>query len=227
MYRERGLHGLRLRRPERGRIGRDAGGAGRCERNDVRRLAKGCGIAAAFTLIELLVAVAILGLVTTVVGACLAGGIRAWESARRFGEMDADAVLALERLERDLRNAIPFADEPWMCRPHALSLIGEGFAPGEDGPEARPLPRRIEYAFEPDAGLLRRESPVQGGGAAEPAERLADDVAEMTFEYVPFPDEAGGPAAGTVTVRMTLLNGATWTREIVSPVRHAWRVEAR
>ncbi len=60
----------------------------------------------AFSLIELVVVLLIMGTVGSVVVACFMGGVRAYERARDFGRGEADACLAFERLERDLRNAV-------------------------------------------------------------------------------------------------------------------------
>jgi len=60
----------------------------------------------AFSLIELVVVLLIMGTVGSVVVACFMGGVRAYERARDFGRGEADACLAFERLERDLKNAV-------------------------------------------------------------------------------------------------------------------------
>ena len=62
----------------------------------------------AFTLIELLVATSIVVVVAGVIGACLAGGIRTWDAARDFTVVEADALIDLEIMQRDLMNAIRF-----------------------------------------------------------------------------------------------------------------------
>jgi prepilin-type N-terminal cleavage/methylation domain-containing protein len=60
----------------------------------------------AFSLIELIVVLLIMGTVGSVVVACFMGGVRAYERARDFGRGEADACLAFELLERDLKNAV-------------------------------------------------------------------------------------------------------------------------
>jgi prepilin-type N-terminal cleavage/methylation domain-containing protein len=66
----------------------------------------------AFTLIELLVVVAILGVVLGVVSASLSAGIRAWEAVRTFNADEADALLALQLVSRDVAGAPAFRPIP-------------------------------------------------------------------------------------------------------------------
>lgn len=60
----------------------------------------------AFSLIELVVVLLIMGTIGSVVVACFMGGVRAYERARDFGRGEADACLAFEQMERDLKNAV-------------------------------------------------------------------------------------------------------------------------
>ncbi len=60
----------------------------------------------AFSLIELIVVLLMMGTVGSVVIACFMGGVRAYERARDFGSGEADAALALDVMERDLKNAV-------------------------------------------------------------------------------------------------------------------------
>ena len=48
-----------------------------------------------FTLVELLVVCTILAIVISAIAACLAGGIRVWDSARSFHVGESDTMLAM------------------------------------------------------------------------------------------------------------------------------------
>ena len=106
----------------------------------------------AFTLIELLVVTAILGLVVTAIGACLAGGIRIWDAAQHFGEGESQAYLGLHTFSRDLRNAFPcncgkrFDGGPTSVSFPAFVARKLDADPDQVG--------RVEYAFEAHNKLL-------------------------------------------------------------------------
>jgi prepilin-type N-terminal cleavage/methylation domain-containing protein len=59
-----------------------------------------------FTLVELMVVVMILVVVMTCVGTVYSGGIHVYSRIRDYDQPKADAMLALARLERDIRNAV-------------------------------------------------------------------------------------------------------------------------
>ncbi len=59
-----------------------------------------------FTLIELLIVVSIMAIVISVIGACLAGGIKAWDTARTFNNLENNAFIALDIMGRDIRNSL-------------------------------------------------------------------------------------------------------------------------
>ena len=61
-----------------------------------------------FTLIELLVVSAIIGLVMVAISACLMGGIRVWDRTQTFAVVEANAVIGLRIMEKDLMNTFPF-----------------------------------------------------------------------------------------------------------------------
>jgi prepilin-type N-terminal cleavage/methylation domain-containing protein len=64
----------------------------------------------AFTLIEVLIVTAIVAMVSATISACLSAGIRAWEEAQRFGADERHALLAMEMIEKDIVNLLPFPD---------------------------------------------------------------------------------------------------------------------
>lgn len=59
-----------------------------------------------FTLIELLIVVSIMAVIIGVIGACLSGGIRVWDSARAFNDLESDAAIAMDIMGKDIRNSL-------------------------------------------------------------------------------------------------------------------------
>ena len=60
-----------------------------------------------FTLLELIVAAALVGAAAMVVAGAFAAGLRIFERTRQFGGY-GEAVLAMEIMQKDLHNAVPF-----------------------------------------------------------------------------------------------------------------------
>jgi prepilin-type N-terminal cleavage/methylation domain-containing protein len=62
--------------------------------------------AGGFSLIEVLVVLSILAVAIATVGACLGAGMRVWEVAHTYGRAENEALMAMNQLSRDLRNAV-------------------------------------------------------------------------------------------------------------------------
>ena len=107
----------------------------------------------AFTLIEMLVVTAVMGLVIACVGACLAGGIRVWESTRTFNRVESEVYYALHVMERDLHNTFAFHGVPFSGGSGAATFPAWYLAP-----EAEAVRRigAVQYTFDPYAGVLLR-----------------------------------------------------------------------
>jgi len=131
---------------------------------------------AGFTLIELIVVTAILGVVIGVIGACLAGGIRVWDSARTFNTLERDALIGLAMMEKDLMNELPihaiaFEGAPDSVKLPALLRTAEGMAVGS-----------VEYSFdEHDRTLVRRERSCEGADLR--TERLMENLKNIALTY--------------------------------------------
>jgi len=153
-----------------------------------------------FTLIELLVVAAILGIVTAAIAACLSGGIRAWDAARTFGEGEAEALLGLRILEKDIANSFAFYAVPFSGQPRGLSFpaLLETVA-GEDDPvpgKATAATRigTVSYVFDRRRNALMRQqwtfpgpTPLGTGG-----ESVVPDLFDAQFTYYSRPGHAGG-----------------------------------
>jgi prepilin-type N-terminal cleavage/methylation domain-containing protein len=143
-----------------------------------------------FSLIELLVVTVILGLVISVIGACLASGIRVWDASRDFNTAEVEGVIAFQSMERDLVNQFPFYAIGFTGNPTEMSFVGLVQVHGDeqanqDKADSQKRVGTIKYSF--DIGrndLLRREWAYPG---TEPdmskAERIASFVQDMSLEY--------------------------------------------
>lgn len=130
----------------------------------------------AFTLIELLIVTAILGVVIGAIGACLAGGINVWDSARTFNVLERDALIGLATVEKDLMNALPihaigFEGMPDSVKFPALLHDMDGIKVGS-----------VEWSFD-DLGeaLVRRER--SSDGADIRTEKLVEQVESVEMTY--------------------------------------------
>ncbi len=111
----------------------------------------------AFTLIELLVVLLILSLVVTVIGASLAGGIRAWEAAYRFDVGESDTYLGLRVVQKDLMNSIPFHDIPFAGDSESVTI--PSLSPASTGSdEERMEIGSVRYTFDHSRRALIRQA---------------------------------------------------------------------
>jgi prepilin-type N-terminal cleavage/methylation domain-containing protein len=130
----------------------------------------------AFTLIELLVVTAILAVVVGVIGACLAGGIRVWETAREFATLEKEALVGLSLMEKDLMNRLPIHAIGFEGKETSLSLPAMLTAGGA------PQIGAVEYTLNPGNGvLMRRERDYRGAYVRE--EPWVVNVAAMKLAY--------------------------------------------
>jgi prepilin-type N-terminal cleavage/methylation domain-containing protein len=163
-----------------------------------------------FTLIELLVVTAILAVVVGVLAACIAGGVRAWDTARSVAAVEGEAVVGLRLIEKDLMNAFLFDGIGFSGQSRAVSfpalirgeptpapgggaipspgIIGEGALAGFQIGE-------VAYRFDgPAHRLIRIQSRY---GAPEPAgapEAILSNLRDVRFEYWLRPSDRGGGA---------------------------------
>jgi prepilin-type N-terminal cleavage/methylation domain-containing protein len=138
------------------------------------------GRRAGFSLIELLVVCAILAVVITAIGACLAGGIRVWDAARRFHVGESDAILALEHMRRDLGGTFIFGEIPFEAGREHLSFPG---IVRESASEAGKL-ATIVYKFNRGTlGTLTRETTEYPDGRVH-SELLLSDALDIQFNVI-------------------------------------------
>jgi len=134
-----------------------------------------------FTLIEVLVVTAILGIAISVIAACLAGGVRAWDAARSFNRLEAEALAGMTAIEKDLRNTFEFYAAPFSVEPSAMSF--PGLAPLEESTLSRI--GTIRYTWDPKGRrLLRVAWPFPGPeGLGTGREALISNLDALSLEY--------------------------------------------
>jgi len=146
-----------------------------------------------FTLLELLVVIAILGVVGAVVAACLAGGIRAWDRARKFSAGEPQALLGLTMIEKDLMNSFQYSGIRFDVS--RLEVSFSGLVTGEsDGNGTERKIGTIRYFVGQDAkakALFRQQWPYpEDKPSEEYAERIISGVKDMEFSCYCLPDPA-------------------------------------
>jgi len=154
----------------------------------------------AFTLIELLVVTAILGVVVGAVGACLAGGIRVWDVARRFNRHEADAMIGFQVMRRDMGQVLPFEAAPFEGDYDGLQFTAVGAVPDAEGlDEAVPRLARIRYYLDYDRqAWCRAVAPFSWGEeqASEAVEILVSNVGEVALRYAAAPEDEESSTSG-------------------------------
>lgn len=142
-------------------------------------------LSAAFTLIELLVAIGILGVVAGVIAACLAGGIRVWDVARKFNMGEADACIGLIRFEKDLMNSFRFQGIDFKGMPREISFPGliEYPRAGDGSGETVEEIVTVKYYVDETGRVLLRKAIFFRGGMEQQAEAIATGLQQATMKY--------------------------------------------
>jgi len=133
-----------------------------------------------FTLIEVLVVAVILGITISVIAACLAGGVRAWDAARGFNRLEAEALAGMAAIEKDLRNTFEFYAAPFSGEPSAMSF--PGLVPLE-GSSALHI-GSIRYVWDATRrALLRTARPFPDSEGLDGSEALISNIDALSLEY--------------------------------------------
>ena len=146
-----------------------------------------------FTLIEILVVTSILALVIGVIVACLASGIRVWQTARNLTGMGGPALIDVAIFERDLSRAIPFYGIPFsgegtkvsfaaIIDPSGAVSNGESAMSGAIG--------TIQYSYDRNRRALQRKQwPYPRPEPPDStAEELTGGVEGWILQYCAWPD---------------------------------------
>lgn len=133
-----------------------------------------------FTLIEVLVSLSLIVVIGGVIAAALAGAVRVWETAEVFDRLQMSTALGMERLQTDLRNAIPFHVIRFTGRKDSMVLCG---TETPDGPGK--MIEEIEYRFDESTRSLIKSSRrwPYGITTAKVIETVFEDVRSAEFSY--------------------------------------------
>jgi type II secretory pathway pseudopilin PulG len=193
-----------------------------------------------FTLIELLVVTGITVVVLSAIGACLMGGIRVWETAQNFNSAEMTARIGLSIMENDLMNAFSVHGTTFEAADDGFSFAGITGSVAEfrsDGGSKKGM-GKIRYTFDVQQKALYRQewsSDQDSGHAPDMQEMIAEDVHDVTLEYLYMPGdgERGGAwssakSEGTNFVRGVRVNLVIAERDqviniermVVLPITH-------
>lgn len=136
-----------------------------------------------FTLIELIIVLGLICVMSGVIAAAVGAGLRIWERSSRYGGSQADIAIALQVMQKDLRNAVPCrlalfrGDESWVEIPSLVKV--------SDPPYERELPGIIRYERGVDYGSLDRVTMVLAppGGAKQTRERVVPSISKFALSY--------------------------------------------
>lgn len=143
-----------------------------------------------FTLVELLVAALLTALLSASLLAAFSGGLRVWERAREWDENVTQALVGLEEMERDIRNAIAARDDRFEGDARSVSIPSIVKIPGKEGAEE--WPGVIRYEADGVARTLVRRRLPRGPLSAETVETVASSVDRVRFDFLPPAGERGG-----------------------------------
>jgi prepilin-type N-terminal cleavage/methylation domain-containing protein len=136
-----------------------------------------------FTLLELLVAVALTAVMITVVAGAFAAGLRVWQRASQMDGPYQDAVLALELIQKDVRNTVPFRLVPFRGGASLIEMPALVAVPLPGG--AQEQPGSIRYEFSAATRRLERITRTFSipDGEKESREVILDKVEQVRFAY--------------------------------------------
>ncbi|MBI3602053.1 MAG: hypothetical protein HY209_04075 [Candidatus Omnitrophica bacterium] len=146
----------------------------------------------AFSLMELLLAASLSAVVGLVILSMFSAGLKAYGRVRGYSGPQAEVLLSLAKMEKDLRNAFPWTGIGFKGDSSRLSFAGLVRPAGDDAVGF--VLGRISYSFNAQAGaLLREEKPYPqaleqpAGGPASPAGgQVLASIKSIGFSYYYF-----------------------------------------
>jgi len=132
------------------------------------------GRTSGFTLIEVVMVIVVLGIIGVSVGSLLSQGARSFETMKRARELNAEGVLAMERMARELR-LIGCATSGNSCTAQSTDITAM-----TSGEIRFVTADSTGMGFRLNAGniMMRR-----GSGAADPEDVLVGDASALSFDY--------------------------------------------
>lgn len=157
------------------------------------------GSPSGFTLIELVVVLSIVVVLSSAVAAAITAGIMVWDVARHYDVHRIEAMLCLERLERDLRSTFAFPGVPFVGEATTIQFAGvvdQLAAVDASGATGRRIVG-LAYTFDPDRGRFARyvsPYPLAKRARTPRAEDIVEGVVGVHLSYMGEPDgEPGNP----------------------------------
>lgn len=135
-----------------------------------------------FTLVELLIAALLAALLAGSLLAAFSGGLRVWQRAREWDESAVQALLALEEIERDVRNTIAARAGRFEGDERRLSIPSVVSVAGPNGLEEWPGVTR--YEVDGGARTVVRRTVARGRSGRQTAVAVASSVDRAGFAFL-------------------------------------------
>ena len=99
----------------------------------------------AFTLIELLVALSIAGIISLAVMSVLGSGLLTYDRIQSYGNTQTDVLLALEEMEKNLRNTFYFSEIPFLGESQKIECVNVFDSADEAGALKKDVGKLVYY----------------------------------------------------------------------------------
>ena len=156
-----------------------------------------------FTLIEILVATSILGVIGLTILTTFGSGLHVYERVQAFGGSQAEVLLALEEMERDIKNVFPMSTVAFEGDSHRIAFpaVIETLKIIDGKESVVPSVGRISYYIDEaiymddvEKSLMRVQQnyslAVAGGDAQEGQGETLALIEDLAFEYYYYDEEA-------------------------------------
>ena len=156
-----------------------------------------------FTLIEVLVATSILGVIGLTILTTFASGFHVFERVQTFGGPQADVLLALEEMEKDIRNVFPLSTIAFEGDTQSMTFpaVIEAFEMIDGEEKIISSIGRVSYYIddatyvnEVTKGLIRAQhnysQAIAGAQAQEDQSETLASIEDLALEYYYYNEEA-------------------------------------
>lgn len=146
-----------------------------------------------FTLVELLIAVSIFALIVTTIYSTFNTGIKAWRRVTEDGILSKDARLSLEKMGKDLRNALRFSGLQFVGESTLVSIPGLISTSKEGNPLAPQIGRITYFLDETNSALqLRQQTYAEVLNAIDTQPKvLVSSVIGLCLRYCRYDEKTG------------------------------------
>jgi len=139
-----------------------------------------------FTLVEILIALSIAAVLTVSLAGVLRGAVTTWRALRAQARMDQRARVVIDRMGRDLRNAVTVPGNPFQGEPDRLSFCTVRARYGETSPEGTSL-RVVLVTWRWDGAnraIVQEESDLVPWEGRDPVVRTNVTAGQVGFDYL-------------------------------------------